>query len=164
MQNRPKNRHFCTIACYRFTKGQQCNSVSAIIPCDRCVPGRKMLLTRALALCTQCIDWCTIQTAWTRDSDAQTTLIIFRRAWYALLMLHRQFVTSVVAAVVHEVSWCPSQPHRVWLRTKVVTRYNVKMWLRHEDMSWVAGGIYATKYNTCFHVLSRREFLFWPRH
>ena len=59
----PKNSHLCTIARYRFTKAQQCNSVSAFTPCNRCVPGRKMLPTRVLALCTQCIVSRAIQTA-----------------------------------------------------------------------------------------------------
>ncbi len=33
-----------------------CNSVSAITPCDRSIPRQKMLPMRALALFTQCID------------------------------------------------------------------------------------------------------------
>ena len=73
-QNRPQNHNFCTIAFYRFTKAQQCNSFSVISPCDRCIPGRKMLPMRVLALCTQCIDRRAIQTAYTREADAHTTL------------------------------------------------------------------------------------------
>ncbi len=116
-QNRPKNHHFCTIAGYRFTKAQQCNSVSAITPCDRCVPGRKMPSpARALALCTQCIVWSAIKTAYTLEADAQTTLInkcllVSNYSHIKPLQLSCQRINSYFLALLyltsHHIWWLP---------------------------------------------------------